>query len=254
MMVISLDSAAPRAALGLGREAARAIGHLPLLLVLRIDEGTPVELAPDAIAFIVTDGLLVSDRASLAGPGDVVVRDGEDWTACTATRLAIVGEAFAQAAGPWAGAIESLLIRARTRSAQPIPGGSLSERALDLLWRLAQHWGAPRNGEIVVPLPLSEAALARLTATEPPAVGSALGELERAGVAVYRPGVGWSLASTPDPDPGASPHSRTRRDALRARTARELAIARQTVADYAELSRQLNALAPRPFRSRPGVG
>ena len=78
MMVISLDSAAPRAALGLGREAARAIGHLPLLLVLRIDEGTPVELAPDAIAFIVTDGLLVSDRASLAGPGDVVMVKGSN--------------------------------------------------------------------------------------------------------------------------------------------------------------------------------
>ena len=165
-----------------------------------------------------------------------------------------MGEAFAQAAGPWTGAIECVLAQARTRPAALVPGGSPSERALEFLWRLAWHWGARRDGAMLVPLALHAAALARLTATEPAAVRSALGELERAGAAAYRAGVGWSLASTPDPDPGASPHSRTRRDALRARTARELAIARQTVADYVELSRQLDALARTPFRGRPDVG
>ena len=142
-----------------------------------------------------------------------------------------------------------------------LASGTLDERLLGLLWRLAQLWAAPRDGDMVLPLALTDSGLARLTGTGADDVRAALAALERAGSAAYCEGAGWTLPGGQDPD--GSPHSRARRDALRARTARELALARQTVEAYVELSRRLDTEVSRarlrrgedpPLRSRPGVG
>ena len=67
-----------------------------------------------------------------------------------------------------------------------------------LLWHLAGRWGRVRKGgEVRLPLRLTHAVLAEITAARRPTVTSALSELSRRGLVVPDEGGGWLLSGEP---------------------------------------------------------
>src|SRR5215212_8973042 len=91
---------------GLGRlvgvRGAASIGHRPILPVLDVAVGPWIPprragLGPGAVRLTVLDGLL-TDGATVLGPGDPLEPwTRRSWTACTAVRAAVIGDAYADA-------------------------------------------------------------------------------------------------------------------------------------------------------------
>jgi hypothetical protein len=234
----SLLDAGPAVARSLGRGAAAEIGHLRVLPVLAVAEGdeAPRHADPGVIALVVLNGLLVSERRTMAGLGDVIVDLESGWTACTPVRLAIVGAGFSAVAGAWPDAAAGLVARARPRRVELAAGGALDERVLELLWRLASHWGiADGDGAgMTLPLALEVSGLASLTGRDASEVAEALIVLGERDDALRRSDGSWRLTAAEPATHGG--HSRARRDELRARSARQLARARQSVDDFVLVS------------------
>src|SRR4051794_40743430 len=102
----SLHEASPALAREPGPSLPEAIGHARVLPLVRVDDGERLEVADGlgAVALVVVRGLLLSDQGTMAGPGDVVLRAADGWTACMPAEVAVVGAAFAELAVGWPGA------------------------------------------------------------------------------------------------------------------------------------------------------
>jgi CRP/FNR family transcriptional regulator, cyclic AMP receptor protein len=74
-----------------------------------------------------------------------------------------------------------------------------------LFWHLAARWGRVRTGEVVLPLRLTHAVLAEITAARRPTVTSALSELARRGVVLPNDEGGWLLYGDPPGEDSSAP-------------------------------------------------
>src|SRR5215216_1285786 len=132
--------------------------------------------------------------AELLGPGDVMrAWDDDDneellprtvqWTALTATRVAIVDHAFAVRAAQWPEVFASLLDRAARRAERLVVMQAIAhltrvdDRLLALLWCLAERWGRVVPDGVLVSLRLSHRTLAAMVGARRPSVTTALGQL-----------------------------------------------------------------------------
>ena len=249
----------PRLGSVLGPLQAAALGHRPVARVVTIAAGpwappTRAALGRATIALVVLDGLLLGDTQArvLAGPldrvepWDAAVR----WTACTRVRAAVIGEPFVRAVGPWPAVVARLLARPARPFPRRVSSGPPEERLLTLLWHLAARWGHRELGAIAMPLALDAGVLGRLTALADAEVTSALAALRRRSAAVRRDAGGWLLPGADGAAPAGA--SSARRDALRARAAEQLAVARAAQADCNALCRDV-AVELRRVSRLPGA-
>src|SRR4051812_13102593 len=226
----SLLQADPALARLLGARAAAAAGQEPLLPVLSVPAGpwkvpSATALGEGTVALVVLAGALLrrapGGRARLFGPGGLVEpwMPGPAWFAGAPVRAAVIGEAFRLAVGPWPQAAAHMLRRAADvdgRAGLPIGGAGGAgpqDRLGELLWRLALRWGRVEGDGIALPLALSPAALAELTALTADEAATAVRALAR-----RRPDGTWLLRGA----------GRARRgDRLCARAVAELSRARE---------------------------
>jgi CRP/FNR family transcriptional regulator, cyclic AMP receptor protein len=224
----------------LGARRAAELGHDLVLPVLAVGAGPWVPpareaLGPGVVALVVLSGLLAAGSPTCTnGPADVIEPWDRrtPWTACTPVRLAVIGSRFIDAVREWPAAAATLLARAHERSPAAAAGGTIDERALDLLWRIAARWGVLDGADITLPRVLDKRALAMLLDVREPEAGAAMALLGLRG-SVKRDRDGWRLAPTAAGP--ASGHSRERRDALRSRGAQQIVRAREMRAQCTSL-------------------
>jgi hypothetical protein len=203
----------------LGVRATAAIGHLPVLPVLRVDPGhwdPPIraDLGDGVLSLTVLSGLL-TNGVTVLGPGDDLDPwTGGHWTACTRLRVAVIGDAYVAALSDWPAAIAR---RSAAAGARVPTSGALADRLLELLWRIALRWGEPAAGGVALPRALDLPALRRILATSDSDVSLALAALSNRGAAV-RHGASWLLLVERD--------RQERREALLGGAALQLALAR----------------------------
>lgn len=169
------------------------------------------------IGLLILAGLLVREAtvddhpsAELLGPGDVL-RAWEDaeheellprsieWSALTATRMAIIDHAFAVRAAQWPEVFASLLDRAARRTERLVVMQAIAhltrvdDRLLALLWCLAERWGRVVPDGVLVSLRLSHRTLAGMVGARRPSVTTALGQLIARGELERRADGEWIL-------------------------------------------------------------
>jgi CRP/FNR family transcriptional regulator, cyclic AMP receptor protein len=180
------------------------------------------------IGLLVIEGLIVREAtvgdhpsAELLGPGDLLRAWDDDesevllprtveWSALTATRLAVVDQALAVRAAQWPEVFATLVERAARRAERLVVMQAIAhltrvdDRLLALLWCLAERWGRVAPGGVVVGLRLPHRTLAGMVGARRPSVTTALGQLITRGEIERRPDGGWLLRGMP-PDTPAQP-------------------------------------------------
>jgi CRP/FNR family cyclic AMP-dependent transcriptional regulator len=173
------------------------------------------------IGLLVLSGLLVREAtvgdhpsAELLGPGDllrswddaeneVLLPRSVEWTALTATRLAIIDQAFTVRAAQWPEVFASLIERASRRAERLVVMQAIAhltrvdDRLLALMWCLAERWGRVAPGGVLVSLRLSHRTLAAMVGARRPSVTTALGQLMARGEVERRPDGDWILRGDP---------------------------------------------------------
>jgi hypothetical protein len=214
----TLLEADPRLGRIVGVREAAAIGHRPILPVLDVAAGPWSPPARDglgtgAVRLTVIDGLL-TDGATVRGPGDGLEPWTGNWTACTAVRVVVIGDAYAHALRQWPAAA----LRHVEASGARIPTvGGLEERLLELLWRIALRWGEPAARGIALPRALDLLAVHHILRVPEPLLAIAFAGLRERGAAI-RNGLSWLLLTGREGE--------ARRDALLGAAATQLALAR----------------------------
>jgi CRP-like cAMP-binding protein len=169
------------------------------------------------IGLLILDGLLVREAtvgdhpsAELLGPGDVMRTwdDSEheellprtiEWSALTATRLAVIDHALAVRAAQWPEIFAALLDRAARRAERLVVMQAIAhltrvdDRLLALLWCLAERWGRVVPDGVLVSLRLSHRTLAGMVGARRPSVTTALGQLMARGKLERRADGEWIL-------------------------------------------------------------
>jgi len=173
------------------------------------------------IGLLLLDGLLVREAtiadhpsAELLGPGDVLrAWDDEEqeellprtieWTALSATRLAVIDHAFAVRAAQWPEVFATLLDRAARRAERLVVMQAIAhltrvdDRLLALLWSLAERWGRVVPDGVLVSLRLSHRTLAGMIGARRPSVTTALGQLMARREIERRDDGEWLLLGSP---------------------------------------------------------
>jgi CRP/FNR family cyclic AMP-dependent transcriptional regulator len=204
-------------------ESDRARRHL-VVSVRHLATGrwTPEAAAPGSapLGLLVLDGLLLRDldlgrRSSteVLGAGDLVRpwdTDGEidelpvavRWSVLQDVRLAVLDERFLQVVVRFPPIVDALFVRGlrrqRSLSLRLVVNQlvRLDDRLLLVMWGLADRWGRVTRDGILVPVPLTHSALARLVGARRPSVTSALGDLVRENL-IERTDDGWLLRGDP---------------------------------------------------------
>jgi CRP-like cAMP-binding protein len=172
------------------------------------------------IGLLILGGVLVREAtvgdhpsAELLGPGDLLRAwddaDTEellprtiDWSALTATRVAVIDHAFAVRAAQWPEVFAALIDRAARRAERLVVLQAIAhltrvdDRLLALLWCLAERWGRVVPGGVLVSLRLSHRTLAGMIGARRPSVTTALGQLMARGELERRPDGEWLLRGT----------------------------------------------------------
>jgi len=225
----------------IGRRTAVGFVHRRVLPVLSVVPGSwtpPVatRCGPETFALAILDGLLTTDHRALKGPGDMIAPWGSNWVACTPVRLAVIGRAYLDALAHWPAMHQRVRSRLTpTSSGRIADAGTLDERLVALLWRIALRWGTVREAGIALPQTLDARALSLLLEVRQVDVAAALVALRDRGVGAARDGTIWLRAGL-DREAGDP----SGRDVLRARAAVALALARAACADSAELCDDLD--------------
>jgi CRP/FNR family transcriptional regulator, cyclic AMP receptor protein len=178
------------------------------------------------IGLLVLEGLLVREAtvgdhpsAELLGPGDLLRAwddpDTEEllprtieWSALTATRVAVIDHAFAVRAAQWPEVFAGLIDRAARRAERLVVMQAIAhltrvdDRLLALLWCLAERWGRVVPGGVLVNLRLPHRTLAGMVGARRPSVTTALGQLIARDAIERRVNGGWVLHGAP-PEPPA---------------------------------------------------
>jgi CRP-like cAMP-binding protein len=187
----------------------------------RWTDATTVNGGSRPIGLLVLGGLLVREAsvgdhpsAELLGPGDllrswddaeneVLLPRSVEWTALTATRLAIIDQAFTVRAAQWPEVFASLIERASRRAERLVVMQAIAhltrvdDRLLALMWCLAERWGRVAPGGVLVSLRLSHRTLAAMVGARRPSVTTALGQLMARGEVERRPDGDWILRGDP---------------------------------------------------------
>ena len=182
------------------------------------------------IGLLILEGVLVREAtvgdhpaAELLGPGDLLRAwedaDSEellprriDWSALTATRVAIVDHSFAVRAAQWPEVFACLIDRAARRAERLVVMQAIAhltrvdDRLLALLWCLAERWGRVVPDGVLVSLRLSHRTLAGMIGARRPSVTTALGQLMARGELERRADGEWLLR-------GAVPDARSAEEA-----------------------------------------
>jgi CRP/FNR family cyclic AMP-dependent transcriptional regulator len=169
------------------------------------------------IGLLILEGVLVREAtvgdhpsAELLGPGDLMrawddadseelLPRTDDWSALTATRVAVIDQAFAVRAAQWPEVFASLIDRAARRAERLVVLQAIAhltrvdDRLLALLWCLAERWGRVVPGGVLVSLRLSHRTLAGMIGARRPSVTTALGQLMARGELERRPDGEWLL-------------------------------------------------------------
>jgi CRP/FNR family transcriptional regulator, cyclic AMP receptor protein len=177
------------------------------------------------IGLLILEGVLVREAtvgdhpsAELLGPGDLLRAwndpDTEellprriDWSALTATRVAVIDHAFAVRAAQWPEVFAGLIDRAARRAERLVVMQAIAhltrvdDRLLALLWCLAERWGHVVPGGVLVSLRLSHRTLAGMIGARRPSVTTALGQLMARGELQRRTDGEWLLCGEA-PEPG----------------------------------------------------
>ena len=148
--------------------------------------------------------------AELLGPGDLL-RAWEDadaeellprtieWSALTATHIAIIDHAFAVRTAQWPEVFAALIDRAARRAERLVVMQAIAhltrvdDRLLALLWCLAERWGRVVPSGVLVSLRLSHRTLAGMIGARRPSVTTALGQLMARGELERRQDGEWLL-------------------------------------------------------------
>jgi len=173
------------------------------------------------IGLLILEGLLIREAtvddhpsAELLGPGDVLrAWDDSDyeellpriieWTALTATVVAVIDHALAVRAAQWPEVFAALLERAARRAERLVVMQAIAhltrvdDRLLALLWCLAERWGRVVPGGVLVALRLSHRTLAAMVGARRPSVTTALGQLIARGELERRSDGEWILLGDP---------------------------------------------------------
>jgi len=169
------------------------------------------------IGLLMLEGVLVREATvgdhpstELLGPGDLL-RAWEDpdteellprtieWSALTATRVAVIDHAFAVRAAQWPEVFAGLIDRAARRAERLVVMQAIAhltrvdDRLLALLWCLAERWGHVVPGGVLVSLRLSHRTLAGMVGARRPSVTTALGQLMARGQLERRVDGQWLL-------------------------------------------------------------
>jgi CRP-like cAMP-binding protein len=181
------------------------------------------------IGLLILEGVVVREAtvgdhpsAELLGPGDLM-RAWEDadaeellprrieWSALTATQIAIIDHAFAVRTAQWPEVFAALIDRAARRAERLVVMQAIAhltrvdDRLLALMWCLAERWGRVVPGGVLVSLRLSHRTLAGMIGARRPSVTTALGQLMARGEVERRPDGEWLLRGTaPDGRSGAA--------------------------------------------------
>src|ERR671937_3002242 len=226
---VQLLEADPELARGLDPRRVREVSQRLFARSIEVPRGpwSPERLLArggQPIGLLVLDGLLVREAvvgdhpcAELLGPGDLLRawedRDAEvllprtvEWSALTATRLAVIDQALAVRAAQWPEIFASLVERAARRAERLVVMQAVAhltrvdDRLLALLWCLAERWGRVVPGGVLVSLRLPHPTPAGLVGARRPSVTTALGQLMGRGDIERRPDGGWILHGQP-PEP-----------------------------------------------------
>lgn len=177
-------------------------------------------LVGEAIGLLMLGGLLIRRvavdgrfGAELLGAGDLLRPwQGEEdpptlqvttgWRVIEPARMAILDEPFARRAARYPTLTGRLVGRAMQRSRNlAVNMAIVHQTRVDirlqmLLWHLARRWGRVRTDGVLLPVPLTHALLADLTASRRPTVTGALTELARE-QRVQQTSEGWLLHGQP---------------------------------------------------------
>jgi CRP/FNR family transcriptional regulator, cyclic AMP receptor protein len=216
------------------REAAQRL----LVRAIDIPRGrwTPadvIRVGSRPVGLLVLDGLLVREAtvgdhpsAELLGPGDllrtwddsdieVLLPRTVEWSALTASRVAVIDQAFTVRAAQWPEVFSSLIERASRRAERLVVMQAIAhltrvdDRLMALMWCLAERWGRVIPGGVLISLRLPHRTLAGMIGARRPSVTTALGQLMARGDLERRPEGGWLLRGAP-PEEHAPPPPRER--------------------------------------------
>jgi hypothetical protein len=186
---------------------------------------------PELMGLLVLEGVLARSAGlgrtaypELLGPGallrpwqpDVggrIVQVEVDWHVIEPCRIALLDRRLIAIAGRWPELVDALLSRALDRARALDVNMAIAQlpllevRLLALLWHLADRWGRPVPGGMLVPVRLTHSVLGALVLGRRPSVSTALGDLAARGV-VSRRDDGWLLHG----DPPAGLHGGSLRD------------------------------------------
>jgi hypothetical protein len=154
--------------------------------------------------------------AELLGPGDLLRplrRDGiratvpfdSHWAVIHPARVALLGSRFAHRAAPFPEVATALVGRMLLRTRRLAVNMAIvhyprvDTRVHMLLWHLAARWGHVTPEGTILPLPITHALLAELTASRRPTVTKALAQLAHHGLVAHGSG-GWLLTGAPPPE------------------------------------------------------
>jgi CRP/FNR family cyclic AMP-dependent transcriptional regulator len=183
----------------------------------RWNPGAGMLEATSPIGLLILEGVLVREAtvgdhpsAELLGPGDLLrAWDDPDieellpraieWSALTATRVAVIDHAFAVRAAQWPEVFAGLIDRATRRAERLVVMQAIAhltrvdDRLLALLWCLAERWGRVVPSGVLVSLRLSHRTLAGMIGARRPSVTTALGQLMARGELERRSDGEWLL-------------------------------------------------------------
>jgi len=209
------------------REAAQRL----LVRAIDVPRGRwlPIDLTRSGsrpVGLLVLDGLLVREAtvgdhpsAELLGPGDllrtwddaeteVLLPRSVEWSALTASRVAVIDQAFTVRAAQWPEVFSSLIERASRRAERLVVMQAIAhltrvdDRLMALMWCLAERWGRVVPGGVLVSLRLPHRTLAGMIGARRPSVTTALGQLISRGDIERRADGGWLLRAAPPEERG----------------------------------------------------
>src|SRR3954468_9114255 len=223
---VLLLQADPELVRGIDPRRAREAGQRLYARVIELPRGRwsdakAVGLGARPIGLLVLQGLLLREAsvgdhpsAELLGPGDLL-RSWEDteseallprsidWTALSATRLAVIDRSFTVRSAQWPEVFAALIERASRRAERLVVMQAIAhltrvdDRLLALMWCLAERWGRVVPGGVLLSLKLSHRTLAGMVGARRPSVTTALGQLMARGEIERRPDGEWMLRGEP---------------------------------------------------------
>lgn len=182
--------------------------------------GPPRDHVLDGFGLLVLEGLLLRrvdvgarSAAELLGPGDLLrahevcnaqptLPQATAWRALEVTRFAVLDDGVVERMAHYPGVIGRLLDRSVERSRRLAVNMAIVHRPrVDirlqmLFWHLADRWGRPCDGRMMLPLRLTHTILADLVAAQRPTVSGALADLQRREIVSATP-EGWLLLGPP---------------------------------------------------------